>query len=218
MNQLRAQAAGQALEDQADIEFQLLPANLTSAKLPFTELNVSLGDQRTFTDMPRHQVWVPEQPYAPGGWGYVGGTIYKLPGDRLPYGSDRNILGTDYDALYETQRVGLSQFRLDVPDGEYELTLHFAELEAAPAGEQLVYNLTSAGPSGAAPKAGRRFAVLVNGAEALPGLQAGPTLPALQAVSYKVPVSARAGKGIIIDFKAQTGETILNGIQVRRRY
>ncbi|MVN76952.1 beta-galactosidase [Hymenobacter sp. HMF4947] len=219
LNQLRAQAAGQPVEDVANIEFQLLPTLLKSSQLPFTELNVSLGDERTFTDDKLHQVWVPEQAYAPGGWGYVGGHPYKMPGDRLPYGSDRNILGTDYDAVFETQRLGLSQFRLDVPDGEYEVTLHFAELEAVPAAEQLAYNLAgekaAAGPATAPSRA---FAVRVNGLAALPSLSAATYLRPLQAVSFKVPVSARSGQGVVVDFQSQTGEAFLNGIQVKRMF
>ncbi|RPD47154.1 beta-galactosidase [Hymenobacter sediminis] len=216
LNQLRAQAPGQPIEDYTDIEFQLLPTSLASAKVPFTELNVSLGDERQFMDPKRHQVWVPEQAYTPGGWGYVGGHPYVLPGNRLPYGSDRNILGTDYDALYETQRLGLQQFRLDVPDGEYEVVLHFAELEAVPQGEQLVYNL-SKGTEAAAPAAqGRTFDVLLNGQLVLPGLSTSTYLQPLQAASFKFTTSARQGKGIIVDFKAGTGESMLNGIQVKR--
>jgi len=218
-NQLRAQATGQPIEDLADIEFQLIPTNLASAQLPFTELNVSLGDERIFTDAKLHQVWVPEQEYRLGGWGYVGGHPYKMAGDRLPYGSDRNILGTDYDALYETQRLGLSQFRLDVPAGDYEITLHFAELEAAPAGEQLAYNLAGSGATtAAAATQNRAFAVLVNGQAVLPNLGTAAALLPLQAVSYKVPVSVRGGQGIIIDFKPQTGEAFLNGIQVKKLF
>jgi beta-galactosidase len=218
LNQLRARAAGLALEDQTEIEFQLFPTSLSSAKLPFTELNVSLGDERTFTDTRLHQVWVPEQAYTPGGWGYVGGHVYKLPGDRLPYGSDRNVLGTDYDALYETQRLGLSQFRLDVPDGAYEVTLHFAELEAAPAAEQLAYNLAGdkAPVAGAAGVAGRSFGVVVNGQPVLPTVSAATGLLPLQALSYKVPVTVQRGQGVVVDFRAKTGETLLNGIQVKR--
>ncbi|MDJ0364430.1 glycoside hydrolase family 2 TIM barrel-domain containing protein [Hymenobacter sp. H14-R3] len=217
-NQLRAQATGLALEDAADIEFQLLPNNLSSNKLPFTELNVSLGDERTFTDAMLHQVWVPEQPYAPGGWGYVGGHVYRLPGDRLPYGSDRNILGTSYDALYETQRLGLREFRLDVPDGEYEVTLHFAELEAAPATEQLAYNLAgNPAASGAPAPTGRAFAVLLNG-QALSPFSSATNLPPLRAVRVKVPVAARGGRGIVVEFRPEAGEACLNGIQVRRQY
>jgi beta-galactosidase len=220
LNQLRAQAPGVALEDAADIEFQVIPRSLRSTQLPFTELNVSLGDERTFTDAKLHQVWLPEQPYTPGGWGYVGGHPYKLPGDRLPYGSDRDILGTDYDAVYETQRLGLSQFRLDVPDGMYEVTLHFAELEAAPAAEQLAYNLTSdkATTSGPASPAGRAFEVLVNGQLVLPASSSAAYLRPLQATNLKVPVLVHDGQGLVLDFKAQAGEAFLNGLQVKRLY
>ncbi|MDB5270710.1 MAG: hypothetical protein JWP58_3750 [Hymenobacter sp.] len=217
LNQLTARA-GTAPADHTDIQFQLLSPNLSSDKLPFSELNVSLGDQRYFTDARLNQVWLPEQAYVPGGWGYVGGHPFALPGTgRLPYGSDRNILGTEYDAVYETQRVGLSQFRLDVPAGRYEVTLHFAELEAVPAAEQLAYNLAKADAASAAPaKAARRFDVWLNGLLLLPDMGPDNNLPPLQAVSVKLPVSVRMGEGIILDFKAAVGETVLNGIQVKR--
>jgi beta-galactosidase len=219
LNQLRAQLSGQPLADEATIDFQLIPSRLADPRLPFTELNVSLGDERTFTDYKLHQVWLPEQPYAPGSWGYVGGHVYKLPGDRLPYGSDRDILGTDYDALYETQRLGLREFRLDVPDGQYEVTLHFAELEAASAAEQLAYNL--AGEKAATPAtapASRLFSVLVNGQPVLPGLSSATYLLPLQAASFKLPVTAQGGQGIRLTFDASQGEAFLNGVQVRRLF
>ncbi|SNC77681.1 beta-galactosidase [Hymenobacter gelipurpurascens] len=219
LNQLQAQAVDQSLEDQAEITFRLLPTQLTSDKLPFTELNVSLGDARTFTDSKLQQVWVPEQAYRPGSWGYVGGEVYKMPGDRLPYGSDRDILGTEYDAIYETQRLGLQQFRLDVPPGEYEVTLHFAELEAAPQGEQLVYNLSSGGAVGSSPATqARTFSVLVNGLPTLPVLSTATNLRPLQAASFQVPVTVKGAQGIVLDFQAQQGQAFLNGLQVRRLY
>ncbi|MGI4872155.1 MAG: glycoside hydrolase family 2 TIM barrel-domain containing protein [Janthinobacterium lividum] len=201
--------------DEATVEFQLLPRRLADPRLPFCELSVSLGDERTFTDEQLRQVWLPEQPYAPGGWGYVGGHVFKLPGERLPYGSDRDVLGTDLDAVYETQRLGLQAFRLDVPDGEYEVTLHLAELEAAPAGAQLAYNLAGEQASGSAAPASRRFEVLMNGQLVLPGL-GGAALPPLRAISYRVPVSVRGSQGLELTFRAQAGEACLNGLQVRR--
>ena len=101
-NHLRAEVPGQPLAAEATIDFQVILTRLADPRLPFTEFNVSLGDERTFTDTKLHQVWLPEQAYAPGGWGYVGCHGYKLLGDRLPYGSNRDILGADYDAIYET--------------------------------------------------------------------------------------------------------------------
>jgi beta-galactosidase len=219
-NLLMAQSPGQAAGDEATITFELQPSNLSSERLPFRQLNVSLGDQRTFTDATLRQVWVPEQAYAPGSWGYVGGRPLVQTGRRsLPYGSNRNILGTPYDALYATQRVGLSQFRLDVPDGQYEVTLHFAELENVPAGEQLIYNLEKpAAPAAPVKQTGRSFDVLLNGQAVLTGLGTDTELPPLQATSFKLPVQASGGQGIRVDFKAIVGEAVLNGIQVKRLY
>ncbi|MCC3160050.1 DUF4982 domain-containing protein [Hymenobacter sp. 15J16-1T3B] len=219
-NQLVATVPGQTVTDQADIEFQLVPAQLTAAAVPFTELNVSLGDERQFSDEARQQVWLPEQAYQPGGWGYVGGQVYRQAGNgQLPYGSSRNILGTEYDAVYQTQRVGLQQFRLDVPAGQYEVTLHFAELETAPPAEQLVYNLAQPGAApGAAPAPSRRFDVLINGQVVAAALGPDHYLTPLQAVSLSFPVKAPAGQGIVVEFRAQRGEAVLNGIQVKRLY
>ena len=150
-----------------------------------------------------------------GQLGLRGGKIYQQAGNRLPYGSDRNILGTDYDALYETQRLGLTQFRADVPDGEYEITLHFAE----PQSEQLVYNLAGAGAaSSASAKQERAFSVLINGQGMLPELSTKTYLLPLQAASFKVGASARGKQGIRVEFKAKQGEAVLNGIQIKRLY
>ncbi|TLM87403.1 glycoside hydrolase family 2 TIM barrel-domain containing protein [Hymenobacter jeollabukensis] len=220
LNQLTASVPGQLLTDQADIEFQLLPTPLAAATLPFRELNVSLGDERQFSDEARQQVWLPEQAYQPGGWGYVGGRAYKQEGNgQLPYGSARNILGTDYDALYQTQRVGLTQFRLDVPAGQYEVTLHFAELEQAPPAETLAYNLEKAAAGTApSPRPTRSFDVRLNGQLVLPALGPDNYLTPLQAASFRFPVTVSAGQGITIDFKALRGESVLNGLQVKRLY
>ena len=62
---------GNAVTDQADIRFNLLSQNLRSQKLPFTEMNISLGDYRFFYDEKTAQTWIPEQAYKPGTWGYI---------------------------------------------------------------------------------------------------------------------------------------------------
>jgi beta-galactosidase len=115
--------------DQLDIHFNLLLQNLRSEKLPFTEMNISLGDYRFFYDEKNAQTWIPEQAYKPGAWGYLGGTVYAMKGNtRMSFGTTKDILGTDLDPVYQTQRKGIEQFKFDVPDGDYEITLHFAEL------------------------------------------------------------------------------------------
>ncbi|WP_187261629.1 glycoside hydrolase family 2 TIM barrel-domain containing protein [Pontibacter beigongshangensis] len=216
LNQLQATAGDLAMIDQADIQFKLLSQNLKSEALPFQELNISLGDRRMFFDEKAWQVWLPEQAYTPGSWGYVGGKVYSMGNtSRHSYGSDRNILGTDLDPVYATQRIGLEQFRLDVSAGDYELTLHFAELHSGRPKAALAYNLDSAHEESEGFEE-RVFDVRVNKQPVLTGLSNTGYLYPERAVSSKINISVKQDEGIIIDFKALKGEAMLNGVQVRR--
>ncbi|WP_345955845.1 glycoside hydrolase family 2 TIM barrel-domain containing protein [Mucilaginibacter sp. PAMB04168] len=206
--------------DEVLIDFNLVPANLKSTALPFTELNVSLGDKRFIVDEVQQQVWLPEKAYEPGSWGYIGGEVFTMKGNgRISYGSDKNILGTDNDPVFETQRVGIEQFKLDVPDGTYEVTLHFAELLSNQKGEELVYNLSTTGSVAKKDEISTRaFDVAINNVTVVENLSNSNYLEPDKAYSSKVMVNASHGKGIVINFKARTGQTILNGLQVRKLF
>ncbi|MBN2091175.1 FG-GAP repeat protein [candidate division KSB1 bacterium] len=71
-----------------------------------------------FTDK-NGNVWVADQAYQPGGFGYVGGRSYS---------TSHYISGTSYQGLYKTERYGMPAYSFDVPNGQYQVILHFAEL------------------------------------------------------------------------------------------
>jgi len=217
LNRLTASATASDTEitDQTDINFIMLSQNLKSKALPFNEMNINLGDKRTFVDETANQVWIPEQEYKPGSWGYKGGTIFTLKNStRQSYGTDKNIQGTDLDPVYATQRTGINQFKFDAPNGDYELTLHFAELISAAKKEELAYNLGSGNSTedfGA-----RVFNVTINGKQALSNFSNAEYLKPEYAVSSRFNISVNNNEGITIDFNAVKGETILNGIQLKK--
>ena len=205
------------LIDVIDVDFKLIPKDLTSIKQPFTELNVSLGDKRLYIDAAQDQVWLPEQAYTAGSWGYIGGEVFTVKGGRQPYGSAKNIINTEDDPIYETQRVGIEQFKLDVPVGKYEVTLLFAELLSNIKREELVYNLATT--AGAKEEAGKRsFDVKVNGILVLDNLSSNNYLEPEKAFATKFTVTVTNKNGITLDFLAKEGKTILNGLQVRKIY
>ncbi len=72
------------------------------------------------------QVWLADQPYTPGGWGYVDDGD-SVGFDRLNANPTLDIQGTIDDPLYSTGRAFMDAYRFDLPDGVYALTLHFAE-------------------------------------------------------------------------------------------
>lgn len=217
LNHLLVTATANDLEitDQADINFKMLSQNLKNESLPFNEMNISLGDTRFFYDEKTAQTWIPEQEYKQGSWGYVGGNVYVMKGStRTSFGSTKNILGTDLDPIYQTQRTGIEQFKLDVPDGEYDITLNFAELLSPAKGNDLAYNLGFGARAEEFKE--RSFDVVINDNKILSGFSNSEYLQPERAVAIKHTVSVNNNDGITVDFKAIKGETILNGIQVRR--
>ncbi|MBT2619847.1 MULTISPECIES: glycoside hydrolase family 2 TIM barrel-domain containing protein [Chryseobacterium] len=205
-------------EDFVNIDFHVIANQLKSKENSFSTLNVSMGDQRMFEDDLTKEAWVPEKEYEAGSWGYIGGKIYKEDEKGERYGSRRNIFGTSYDAMYETQRIGLKTFKADVPDGFYELTLHFAELLSAEQQEKLVYNLENNANQNTKTGIGRRFDVAVNGLTILEDLSDDNYLKPITAYNTKITLLVKEGQGITINFIPKQGEPILNGLQIRKLY
>jgi beta-galactosidase len=216
VNELSASAVsnGTKYEDFTAINFKLQPALLKDTVLPFKELNVSLGDKRFYTDDKLQQVWMPEKPYTPGSWGYVGGHVFSMKDNLQSYGTNKNILGTDDDPIYATQRVGLSDFKLDVPDGKYQVTLLFAELLSDKERQSSIYDLNNTAQKDEA--ANRSFDVFINGEKVAERLGDDNYLEPERAFSTRYTISVVNGRGIDVNFKAIKGESILNGIEVMR--
>lgn len=203
------------LNDHAEIHYQIQPYQFNGL-IPFENINILLGSKRYFIDEKENQLWMPDQPYKPGSWGYVGGEPFKGTNNRISYGSDKNILGTNNDPIYQTQQVGIVQFRFDVPDGEYDLSLHFAELLGGETKEALAYNLDNNHKKELQEK--RVFTVLINSTVFLEKMNLGADFGYTTAVKKSTRISVKNGKGIIVDFKAIEGLSVLNAIQLKKVY
>ena len=176
-----------------------------------------LGSPRYFEDRTANVAWIPEQEYKPGSWGFVGGTSYRRKtGFGSMLGSDIDILGTDMNPIFQTQRVGIKSFKADVPNGEYSVYLYWAELESDKEREALVYNL---GADSEQTFAGNRsFRISMNGTTVLDDFNIARDYGYARAVIKKFVVTVKDGKGLSVDFHKKEGEPILNAIRIYRNY
>ena len=199
--------------DNAATEIRLQPNCLQDEKFAFSGINIMLGSTRFFTGK-NGDWWQPDQVYKKGGWGSIGGKRFKLESNnRLPYGTDKNILGTDDDPVYQTQQTGIKQYRLDVPRGKYEVTLHFAELAG---GKVRVppYNL---GDNERTEQTSRRiFNVRINGSPMLQQFNITEEQGVAKAVAKSTTIIVNQMEGILIDFEPVEGEPILNALQLKK--
>ena len=180
----------------------------------FDELNILLGANRYFVDA-KGRRWQPDQPYVKGGWGSIGGNVFKLENNnRLPYGTDRDIIETDDDPIYQTQKTGIKGYRFDAPAGEYELVLHFAALSGGKI-EVPVYNL---GEEERKEKELRNvFHARLNGKPFLTDFD--PAVSGIaKPVTRSTTIRINKGESILLEFEAVEGQPVLNAIRLKKTY
>lgn len=66
--------------------------------------------------------YAPDQPFAPGSWGWDGGTTGNTTA------TTHEIYGTVDGPLYQSHRHSMQAYRFTVPNGRYEVLLRFAEI------------------------------------------------------------------------------------------
>jgi len=200
------------LMEETELKFNLLPYHFSNEN--FNSLQILLGAKRYFIDEKEKQLWIPDQPYRKGSWGYVGGQPFKAANDRMSYGADRNILETELDPIFQTQQVDLKQYKMDVPDGEYELTLYFAELLGGAEKEALAYNLD---PKKMKEEQEQRvFSLKVNEVLFLENFNISAEYGFTRAVEKKMRLQVTNGKGISLDFVPVKGKPVLNALKLRK--
>ena len=79
---------------------------------------VNCGSWKNYLDV-QGNLWSADQYYVNGSWGFVGGRIYA---------TDDEIDNTADDALFQTERWGMGEYRFDLDDGLYRINLLFAEI------------------------------------------------------------------------------------------
>lgn len=197
---------GDKVYDRAEMNFCLLPADLPHHEI--RELNVMLGSNRYFEDRDARMVWIPEQPYRPGSWGYIGGRAVRptAKSGTLP-SSPLNIINTTDDPIFQTQREDIRAFRFDVADGQYAVYLYWADLSADSMAAP-VYNLgNNAVGSG---KESSVMNVSVNDRPVFSHFEVtGP-----YAIVKKVLVDVTDKKGLTVNLDAVKGKSILNAIRI----
>jgi beta-galactosidase len=215
MNALRASDPKQRfLSDQVDIYFNVLP-NSFAEGIEFKPLHILLGSRRYFIDNEQQTLWIPDQPYHKGAWGHIGGAAFKGGNSRITYGSDKNILNTELDPIYQTQQVDIKAYKFDLPNGYYQLDLYFAELMGGASRESLAYNLDNQVVKEGLEQQ-RIFDLNINGIKFLENFNIAQMHGYTTAVHKTVKVEVKGGQGIVLDFIPLQGQPILNALSVRK--
>ena len=186
---------GETLKDFTTINFTLQPNNFKSTTNTFKEIAINIGSTCYFIEEDNvDYLWMPDQKYINGSFGYVGGEILRHP-RRKTVGSEVSVKGTENDPIYQTQLIGINQYKFDVPKGTYELSLLLAELKTK---DENVMDIS------------------VNGNILWSNLNLKEQYGDDRGVAKRFLITIEENNGITIDFKAKKGKTRLSGIKLRK--
>jgi len=220
--------------DEAIIDFKVIPRNLKQNN-DWDIIAVNLGDHRYFNDSKNNLVWLPDRAYEEGSWGFIGGEPYfkkssfqsqtfnkksknhKNVATKLKtrFGTEKNILGTDNDPLFQSQLQGFNEYRFDAPNGKYELQFYLAELEVDSETLELIYNLGNDVISEDNPKE-RIFDISINGQKAISNINLAKTVGPERAVIKKIEFIVQDGEGVIITLNSNDIPGFINALILRK--
>ena len=188
---------GRTVRDAMNIRMQPMP-DLAKGD----ELAINVGSNCFFTSDVSQLTWLPDRPYAEGGWGYVGGTERSTTSE---------IVNTVDGPVYQTWREGDFAYKIDAPAGDYEVELLMADV-TRPA-VQLANLLDKAGAEKAAGDA--RFNISICGK--LVESDFSPADGGRYRTAFRRRYIVRnEGDAILVGLKAVKGKPFLSGIKVRR--
>jgi beta-galactosidase len=210
LNQLEA-VDDRGVKDEVAVQFQVVPSNLKD--LDKVDLAVNVGSYQSFITPNTGVIWIPDRQYIKGSWGRIGGIVKEKDDRQLKVGISQNVTGTNCNALYQTFVEGIENYRFDVKDGRYRITLCFVEGNPKTPAEDIVYNLSGKKVSKPGTEA-RQFSVSVNDNPVINDLNLARDYGNLRAVEYTTGAKAANGQGIEVRFSPVSGKTTLSAIRI----
>lgn len=191
-------------------EFKVFFRENLLSRLGNENLLINVGTHVQYRDPVTEEIWISDQEFSRGSFGYVGGGVYQK--DRNKYqGTASDIHGTENDPLFQTMREGIEAYKFDVEKGNYRVTLFFAEPEFN-ASEENIYNLTNAEEE--VQEGIRSFDVLINGRIVYKDLNPARDFGRIRA--GEVTFYSTTPGGITVELKPNSGSTILSGIKLEK--
>ncbi len=200
------------IKDFQEVDFILYPKTFKTGNTPRT-ININIGSTFYFTDN-EGNLWMPDKPYEKGNWGYDGGNEMRRDiwaGNFL--GAEDNILLTENDPLFQTQRLNLNSYKIDVPDGVYDVTVYFSDLLTPQNQEHLPYDLKQIEGIDATSS----FDLIINDKVVRPGLNLQQEYGKVKAVQMKYRVRVENEEGINITFNTLSGVPMINAVSIIKK-
>lgn len=178
----------------------------------FDQFGINVGGHFYFHDQERNLTFVPDQTYQTPGFGYLSGAPYGMTKDKNQ-GVPFNVRNTTSDPLFQTMLEGCTDYKVDIPSGEYQVSLFFVEPKMKPT--QNIYNLTQSAE--VVEVTNRRiFDIYLNGHLVQKNVNLASEYPEKYGVNIISNILIPKNEGLKITLKPVEGKPVLSGILIKK--
>lgn len=156
----------------------------------FKSIAVNLGSNAQYIDS-TGLIWLEDKPYTKGSFGYVGGTPTFV-------GLKNKITNTNKTPLLYTYLNGMEEYRMDVPNGKYEIEIYLLEPEFKKSGLRI-------------------FDMSVNDQLIFNHIDLFAEFGFAKAVKKIIRTEVKGGSGVCVKYKSIIGKPVSNGIRLIKK-
>lgn len=178
----------------------------------FKRFGINMGSHFFAVDEEHQFTFVPDQPYKKGWFGYVDGKPFGMTKDKNQ-GIPHNIKNSNSEPIFQTMLEGCSTYKVDVPDGAYQVTLFFVEPQIK--AKENIYNL-SGSVSQEQNREQRVFDIYLNEMLVEKQFNLAEVYPEKYGVKVTLLIDISDKKGLTIAMQPINGKTVISGILIEK--
>lgn len=183
-------------------------------KADIDRFGINIGSHVAFYDSENDLTFVPDRSYSNNLYGYVDGTAYNITKDRNQ-GIPNNVKNTSKDAIFQTMREGLSEYKVDISEGTYKVTLYFVEPQIKSSVET-IFNLTTKKEYSESDTKERSFNISLNGELIENQFNMAKQYLTTYGVTVEAMLKITSDEGLRINLNALEGKTVMSGILIEK--
>jgi len=177
-------------------------------------IGINMGTHFNFNDSENQITWLPDRKYSKGLYGYLNGKVFNINKERnqgVPY----DIKNTTAEPLYQTMLEGCTDYKVDIPNGKYKITLFFVEPQIK-SNTNLIYNLNKEKEKTSIKKNQRIFNVYLNGSLLLDNFNMAEEYPDKYGISKTFITTIAKEEGVNLKLEPIQGKTVISGLLLER--
>ena len=175
---------------------------------------INIGSHVNYYDEELDLTFVADRPYSENLFGHLNGTPYNISEDRNQ-GIPNNIKNTERDALYQMLLEDCTDYKVDLKDGNYKITLYFVEPQLR-SDVELIYNLTDSNKVIDKNQQQRIFDVVLNDQVIEKQFNMSQRVPDKYGIEISSLLKIKNNQGLTIHLKPIEGKTVISGVLIEK--